>query len=353
VTTETIRPRPLAFVVFCVLGCCGFGIATGQDSAAARADSAAVVDTAVAKSAFRVVTGGPVRVGARLLPGRGKLTVGDQFLVELTVKHPRAVAISEPFAAALEPFVVLEQKSSTRYEGDTAIDVHRLKMAAFATGDLKLPPFIVSWQEPTEVLAAQSDSLGLKIVSVMPKDMKDINDIKPQIPFPNYLPLWILLGLAVAAALGIVGWRLYRRYRRIKLYGKPLPDPWDEALLALDAIPAGEWEKPGRVKHHYYSVSEVLKRYLTRRFDFPALDQTTSEIIRDLKTRKVPERDGFGEFFRSAEMVKYAKHIPASTAIAAIVPAARQLVKATTPAPAPVGSRQAAACEEPAGEASR
>ena len=329
-----------------------FGLAAGQDSTASRADSAAASDTA-ARPAYRVVADGPVHVSARLLPGRGKLTVGDQFDVELTVRHPRAVTISEPFTATIEPFLVLDRKSTTRYKGDTAIDVHRLKLAAFATGDLKIPPFLVSWQEPTEVLAARSDSIGIRVVSVMPKDMKDINDIKPQIPFPNYLPLWILLGLIAAAGLGFFGWRLYRRYRRIKLYGKPLPDPWDEALLALDAIPAGDWERPGRVKRYYYSVSEILKRYLTRRFDFPALDQTTSEIIRDLKAHKVPEREGFGEFFRGSDMVKYAKHIPPPADIAAVIPAARELVKATTPAPESAVGKQAAGSSEQAREAKK
>ena len=343
------RQKPLVLWVLCLVGVAVSGLAAGQDSTAARVDSAAVSDTATTPG-YRVVADGPARVSARLLPGRGKLTVGDQFYVELTVRHPRAIAISEPFAATLEPFVVLDRKSTTRYKGDTAIDVHRLKLAAFATGDLKIPPFFVSWQEPTEVLAARSDSIGIKVVSVMPKDMKDINDIKPQIPFPNYLPLWILLGLIAAAGLGLLGWRLYGRYRRIKLYGKPLPDPWDEALLALDAIPACEWERPGRVKRYYYSVSEVLKRYLTRRFEFPALDQTTSEIIRDLKSRKVPERDGFGEFFRGSDMVKYAKHIPPPADIAAVIPAARELVKATTPAPEPTGGKQAAGSSELAGE---
>lgn len=344
-TTSKVLPQALvALGVFCAFA---FG-AAGQDSAGVRADTAAAVQ-APAKPSFRVVTDGPVRVNVQLLPGRGKLTVGDPFMVELTVKHPRAVAVSEPFATDIESFLVLDRKSATRYRGDTAIDVHRLKMAAFATGDMRLPPFFVSWQEPTEVLAAMSDSLGLKVASVMPKDMKDINDIKPQIPFPNYLPLWVLLGLVAAAGFGYAGWRLYRRYRRIKLHGKPLPDPWEEALLALDAIPTGDWDKPGRVKRHYYSVSEVLKRYLTRRFEFPALDQTTSEIVRDLKTRKVPARDGFGEFFRGADMVKYAKHIPPAADVAAVVAAARELVRATTPEPAQDSGKPATGSGENSG----
>jgi hypothetical protein len=171
----------------------------------------------------------------------------------------------------------------------------------------------------------------VKVASTMPKDMKDINDLKPQVQFPNFLPIWIMLGILGAAGLGYAGWRLYRRYRRMKLYGAPLPDPWDEALAALDRVPADDWLASGHFKRYYYTVSEVLKRYLTRRFGFPALDQTTTEIVRAMKAAKIPEREGFGEFFQRADMVKYAKFVPPATEAAAVVSTARELVKATTP----------------------
>ena len=79
----------------------------------------------------------------------------------------------------------------------------------------------------------------------------------------------------------------------------------------------------------------MLKRYLTRRFGFPALDQTTTEIVRAMKAAKTPEREGFGEFFQRADMVKYAKFIPPTVEAAAVVQTARELVKATTPKPEP------------------
>jgi len=119
------------------------------------------------------------------------------------------------------------------------------------------------------------------------------------------------------------------------LYGTPLPDPWDEALAALDKVPAEDWLASGHFKRYYYTVSEVLKRYLTRRFGFPALDQTTTEILRAMKAAKTPEREGFGEFFQSADMVKYAKFVPPLVEMEAVLPTARELIKATTPKPEP------------------
>jgi hypothetical protein len=343
ITTKTPRHQGRGTNLFAVLLCAfvslwlvpGPVLAQASDSAAA--DSGPTADTLARDTApqYRIVTGGPVSVTAKLKSRADKLTVGDQFSVELVVKRLRDVQASQPFAARMEPFAIVDRKSVTRYKGDTIVDTHTLKIAAFATGELKLPPFLVAYPSNGEVLAAASDSVPVKVVSVMAKDMKDINDLKKQVQFPNYLPLWILLGVIAATALGYVGWRLYRRYRRMKLYGAPLPDPWDEALAALDAVPADDWLKSGHTKRYYYTVSEILKRYLTRRFKFPAIDQTTTEIVRTMKTAKTPEREEFGDFFLRADMVKYAKFVPPDSDVVAVIPTARELVKATTPKPEP------------------
>jgi len=305
---------------------------------AAAPDSTVAPDTTARDTvpAYRIVTGGPVSVSAKLLPGKKReLTVGDRFKLELVVRHHRGVKVAEPFTPSLDPFMILDKKSVTRYAGDTIVDIHTLTMAAFATGEPKIPPFIVPYPAEGEIRAAASDSIPVKVASVLPKDMQDINDLKPQIQFPNLLPIWIALALFGAAGLGYLGWRLYRRYRRIRLYGAPLPDPWDEALAALEKVPADDWLASGHFKRYYYTVSEILKRYLTRRFEFPAIDQTTTEIARAMKAAKTPEREGFGEFFQRADMVKYAKFVPPASEAAEVVPAARELVKATTPKPEP------------------
>ncbi len=317
---------------FLLLALLSVGAAAQSAPDSAAADSVPR-DTA---PAYHIVSGGPVSVSARLLPRpKRDLTVGDRFKLELVVRHHRNTKVGEPFAPSLDPFMILDKKSVTRYAGDTIVDVHTLTMAAFATGEPKIPPFIVPYPAEGEVRAAASDSLPVKVASVMPKDMKDVNDLKPQVQFPNLLPIWIMLAILAAAGLGYTGWRLYRRYRRIRLYGAPLPDPWDEALATLDKVPADDWLASGHFKRYYYTVSEVLKRYLTRRFGFPALDQTTTEIMRSMKVTKTPEREGFGEFFRQADMVKYAKFVPLATEAAAVIPTARELVQATTPKPEP------------------
>ena len=302
--------------------------------AAGAADSLPAPDSTAVRPAYRLAADGSVVVSARLVPRRTTrpLTVGDRFKVELEVRRHRDRQVSEPVLED-ERFVVLDHESVTRYEGDTIVDIHTLEMAAFAPGRVSIPGFVVVWPGDSGPLAARSDSLALEIESVMPEDMEDINDLKPQIPYPNLLPLWLTLGVVFLAVFGLVGWRLFRRWRRKRQEEEPLPEPWEEALVALGALPVQEWLTAGRVKHYYYAVSEIMKRYLMRRYGFPAIDQTTSEMTLALKRARVGERDEFTAFFRRADLVKYAKLVPEPGETAAAVSTARDLVNKTTPRP--------------------
>lgn len=319
-------------------------LAVAQPDTAAARDSAAAPDSA-ARPPWRLVTDGSVTVSGRLLPRRTtkKLTVGDRFEAEYTVRHLRERPVSPLVAPSTGDFVIADQHLTTRYRGDTTLDVYRLELAGFATsppaesgGSLKIPPLLVTWQSGNEVWAAQSDSLPVDIASVMPEGMEDINELKPQVSVPNLLPLWIAGAVVLAAGLGLLVYRLYRRYRRRRERVAPPVEPWDEALAALGALPVLEWLEKGLVKKYYYAVSEILKRYLTRRFGFAAVDETTTEIVREMKQARVPQKDRFAEFFYGADMVKYAKHVPGQPESA--VDAARELVRATTPQAEPAAA---------------
>ncbi len=294
---------------------------------------AAVEDTAVPP--YRLVSDGPVRLTVRRVDRRrAPLTIGDRLQVELTVRHPRAVEVSSPFVERADDFIITDRKRTVRYQGDTVLEVYHLTLAIFAVGEVKLPPFLVTYQDVPGLAASASDSLAVTVKSVLPEKMTDINDLKPQVEFPNLLPLWIFLGVLGGLGLGYLGWRFFRRRKGEEMAVVTLP-PWEEAERALAGIPVEEWLRSGQLKRYYYAVSEIVKRYLTRRFEFPAVDQTTSEILRELRARRLPVVERFGEFFLNADLVKYSKYVP--PAPERLVEEARWLVNATRPEPAGEG----------------
>ncbi|MEO0068323.1 MAG: hypothetical protein ABIK23_04235 [candidate division WOR-3 bacterium] len=284
------------------------------------------------KAPFRLVQDGPVRISAQIIKKPPVLTIGDRLQLRLSVKHPKDLTVSPPFSSRPEEVTVTSHKHHIELRGDTAVDVYNLTLAIFTVGDVKLAPFLVTYQDKGELCAAASDSIPLQIKSLISDKMQDINDLKPQFGFPNLLPLWIFLGLVLAGLGAFFGLRFWRRYQQEKEAAVPKLPPWEEALLALNALPVEDWVKRGQIKRLYYTVSEIVKRYLTRRFEFPAIDQTTTEIVRELKARKVAELERFSTFFLDADLVKYAKFVPEEPA--AVVSSARELINLTTPLPA-------------------
>ena len=252
-------------------------------------------------------------VKAHLLPesAHKKLTVGDPFELIVTLSYPQSGKISEPIPESLPPFAVIGLSNKVVLQKGIATSEYRIKLAAFATGNLKLPVFKFVYQEgsaPAETL--KSEPVPVTIASILPKEMKDINDVKKMYEFPNYLPLVLLIISLAALAVAYFGYRLYNKFRKSRFMSAPALPPWDEALLALEKLNALNLTAQGLVKRYYYALSEILKRYIERRFAFNAVEQTTTEIMNHMKLNKIPRRDDFGKFFNRADMVKYAKFVP-------------------------------------------
>ncbi|OGC42919.1 hypothetical protein A2Y85_03110, partial [candidate division WOR-3 bacterium RBG_13_43_14] len=226
-----------------------------------------------------------------------KLTIGDPFEITLEVITDYGTKLNGPFIDSIDPFTVVNVDRKTISGKGETTDLFRLRLIPFQTGDLSVPSVKFLNIDGDQIDTLKSPSIPITIHSVLPADMKDINDLKPAVEYPNYLPLIIFFTALLIAALVYGGYRVYKKYRLIKETPKPLPMPWIEAQIAFENIPLDEWLKKGWIKKYYYTLSEVLKRYLERRYLFNAMEQTTTEIIYYLKMQKVPLRDRFGKFF--------------------------------------------------------
>jgi hypothetical protein len=264
-----------------------------------------------------------------------RLTVGDPFTVTLKLSADNDARIVGPLADSLGPFMVVGQKERTRAHRGRNQHFYDLRLAGFRPGSFALPrfAFIVSHGDKVDTL--RSDTLKAVVSSVLPDKMQDIHDLKPAEAFPNHW-LWLIpAAVLLLAASAWLGFRLYQKYRRYReRLLAPLP-PWEEALRALERVPAAEWLDRGLSKRYYYTLSEISKRYIERRFGFNALEQTTTEIAYNLKARKAPHREGFVSFLARADMVKYAKIVPPRQEMDGALGAVRELVNATTPQPEP------------------
>lgn len=146
------------------------------------------------------------------------------------------------------------------------------------------------------------------------EQMTDILDIEGIILLPwktialYTLPLLILLGL------GLVVWAFLKFLRRRKLSGAGRHlSPAEQALWELARLEQQQLVQKGEFKKYYFFLSEIFRRYLEERFQYPAIDKTTDEIlpyvVHDLPVQ--PDvKTILEDFLRGTDLVKFSGFRP-------------------------------------------
>jgi hypothetical protein len=88
------------------------------------------------------------------------------------------------------------------------------------------------------------------------------------------------------------------------------------------------------VREYVFELSEIIKRYIERRFDIQAAEFTTYEILEWTKRSPLEsaERKTVEWFFSTADPVKFAKWLPDADTLARFGPQLRAFVEKTKPA---------------------
>ena len=170
------------------------------------------------------------------------------------------------------------------------------------TGDkkeLKTPQIFL------EVISSLTNEEGEKSV--------DIIDIKPLQKMERDLKPFILAGCAAAVLLVVaVCILLYLRKRKKNSFEKRRP----AHLIALEDIEKLEKDglvERGIIKEYYFRLSDIFRTYIENRFDIPAVEQTTPELVPEIdKLEKIDSAVKLKaeEFLKYSDLVKFAKYSP-------------------------------------------
>jgi hypothetical protein len=92
---------------------------------------------------------------------------------------------------------------------------------------------------------------------------------------------------------------------------------WEVALLELEGLQGSGILKKKEIKEYYIILSDIIRKYLERRYQITALDRTTQEVKTELKRAKVAGEvmDLVYGFLYSCDLVKFAKYIPSEEEI--------------------------------------
>jgi hypothetical protein len=277
-------------------------------------------------------------VTAKLSTDLGEFTVGDRVPLTLSVNHPAGYQVILPELEANwgDFFVHSQSAGSTVSNPDgTQVTSQVIDARLFAPGKFSTLPLIVTLSDSGgQLREIEVEPISITISSVLVEGDTELRDIKPQagLPYTNLLPWAIGGGLL---ALGIAGGLFWYRRRRVKmamaLVDKRLPH--EVALDELARVEALNLPQARRFKEHYTLVSDCIRVYMEKRFNFPVVERTTSEIKTGLKRSPIAQEvaDQFVVLLDESDLVKFSKFTPDVESADQLLSQARSIVEKTKP----------------------
>ncbi|MAT39458.1 MAG: hypothetical protein CL946_07620 [Ectothiorhodospiraceae bacterium] len=178
--------------------------------------------------------------------------------------------------------------------------------------------------DTTAYVAASPDTrIEVRLVEIdTTETFKDIKEVL-HVPTPWWVyALWII-GLA---ALAYLAWWLWKwNKRRMEEQPEPEPEPEPEEppipahIWALEHLRSLEgrkvWEA-GMHKEFQSELSEIIRGYIERKFEVKALEETSGEIIWEMRAKGVESQliKELQTALECADLTKFAKYVPDAVA---------------------------------------
>lgn len=249
------------------------------------------------------------------------ILIGDWLYLNLHVEHSPDERITWPFLVdTLNKFEIIETSAiDSQHLGSVIRQSRQLKLTIFDTGYFVIEPtwFAVENRKTGQMDSVKTEALLVTVTGV-PVDTVNIKPIKAPIDTPltlqEVLP-YIYWGLGVLVLLGFLIWYFFLRKKPkpvVVKRPKPKQPPHEIALRKLAELEEKKWWQQGKVKTFYSELSDIVREYYEFRFDFPALESTTPEILHDLTRTSVRNelQMEMQQLLQLADMVKFAKVKP-------------------------------------------
>lgn len=249
------------------------------------------------------------------------IVIGDWINYSFQLSQDKNTKVIWPeISDSLGKFEVIQSSPIDTVKKDGKLQLSKkIVFSAFEDGTFTVPSFKFQYKKinDTAIKALETDTYQV-VVNAMAVDtaqpIKPINEpLEVPVTLKELLPYIgggiLLIGLIILIIF------LIRKNRRKEIPVKKTiikRAPHEIAIEKLTELEKEKMWQKGKVKEYHDRVTDIVREYLALRFQIPALEQTTDEIIQNLEYRRIGSEqiEKLTEIFRLADLAKFAKAEP-------------------------------------------
>jgi hypothetical protein len=249
-----------------------------------------------------------------------KILIGEQIHYRVSTSMPdntyRLSWFSMPDSLAHFQVVKKNKIDSSFVNGiDFSQDI---TLTSFDSGVQVIPPFALNFEllHGDSTFNLVTDSIPIEVTYSPMDSVTTFHDIKSIIEVKKEWQWWWWAILAVAVMLLIFWIRFLIKFLKKK---KAPPDffnsklgPYEEAMQSLNDLQKQQYLRKNEVKEYHSKLSEIFKRYLSRKTKTYKLHLTSDDILLELDDYDLGKEQlfAFANCLRMSSAVKFAKYIP-------------------------------------------
>lgn len=270
--------------------------------------------------AFQTVIAQDVKVFATT--DTTEYTVGDYINYSIEMKYPKGVNLVFPtITDSISNLTFIKNGEMVKTEvGNEISEIRHFIFSKYDSSEVTIPSFHISYStnggNPQFV---QFNSVDIVVKTIEVNQQAEIQDIKAPIRIPID---WLLVSIIAFLVLALIvaayfGYKYYQKKKLGKVVVEPeiILTPFEKAIANLTKLEEKKLWQQGEIKEYHSELTGIVRDYFENKYNFIALEMTTSEIISNLKLKDVNFEviKTTEEFLENADMVKFAKFKPMPT----------------------------------------
>ena len=190
-------------------------------------------------------------------------------------------------------------------------------LTSFDSGRQVIPPqtLSVSTFDGDSTFNLFTDSIAINVTysptdSIMPfHDIKNIIEVKKS--FPWWAWALVALGIILLIIWILFLFKFFKKKKDVKIFESKL-SPYDEAMQSLNDLEKEDLLQQNKFKEYHSRLSDIFKRYLSRKTNTYQLHLTTDELLMELNGFDLSKEQisNFAGSLRLGNAVKFAQYIP-------------------------------------------